>query len=163
MYRKRIGVSQVHTKRLAPHAGQMLLITVVVLAGPVCGSALWEAAKPEPCYVTKPSLFVVNQASCDIRQYTSKLLPVLLCLLVGEGVPHYHPPQPRHRTPKDWTGGWEVSHCCHRLSVDVISFRVAGWKTLSQTLDSPMSWAVCDGVSRGHPRPGFLAEGVHWS
>lgn len=47
---KRIGVSLSACQALAPHAGQMLLITLVVLAGPVWVSVMREAAcNPELC------------------------------------------------------------------------------------------------------------------
>lgn len=67
----------------------MLLITVVVLAGPVWVSITREAAcNPELCYVAKLPVRGESGITCDIRQETSKLLPALLCpLLVGEGCP----------------------------------------------------------------------------
>ena len=165
---KRIGVSLSACQVLAPHAGHMLLITLV-LARPVWVSVMQEAAcNPELCmWLNTPCLWWTRHRMWYKTIYLEAAPCVALPSLGGEGCPSlcgrgvlpttiHH--SPGHRTPKDWQvgGKWitvaTVSCCrCHFFPCD-------GVKDSKPNSDSPVSWAVCDGVSHGRPWPGFLAE-----
>ena len=155
---KRIGVSLSACQALAPHAGQMLLITLVVLAGPVWVSVMREAAcNPELCMWLTPCLWWIRHCMWYKTMYLEAAPCVALPSLGGEGCPslcgrgvppHYHPPQPRASNPRRLTGGGKWIAVVTFLAVGVTSSRVTGWKTLSQTLLPPcpgqsvMVWAM---------------------
>ena len=155
---KRIGVSLSACQALAPHAEQMLLITLVVLAGPVWVSVMREAAcNPELCMWLTPCLWWIRHCMWYKTMYLEAAPCVALPSLGGEGCPSLCgrgvPPttihhSPGHRTPEDWRGAGRESLLSPSLAVGVTSSRVTAWKTLSQTLLPPcpgqsvMVWAM---------------------
>lgn len=92
---------------------------------------------------------------------------MLLCpLSVGRGarpsVGGESPPLPSTTAqgiePPKTDGGREVNRCCHLSCCRCHFFPCDRVKDSKPNSASPVSRAVCDGVSHGRPPPGFLAE-----